>query len=76
VTIFTSDSLAQLLRPCGFADLMFYETGPIPLRVRGRLNVALWHVTKLLANAVRRIETGKSQRIWTENFICLAYRPG
>jgi len=76
MTIFTSDSLAQLLRPCGFADLSFYETGPIPLRVTGRLNVALWQVTKLLANAVRQIETGKSQRIWTENFICLAHRPG
>ena len=75
LTIFTPDSLAQLLRPCGFDALTFYETGPIPLRVRGKLNVALWHALKAVANAIRTVETGKRQSIWTENFICLARRP-
>ena len=75
VTIFSPQSLAQLLRSAGFSDLAFYETGPIPLRLRGRLDVALWSAIKLLANAVRSIETGKRQAIWTENFICLARKP-
>jgi hypothetical protein len=52
-----------------------YEAGPIPIRLRGKLDVALWSAVKLAANAVRRIETGKRQSIWTENFICLARKP-
>jgi SAM-dependent methyltransferase len=75
LTIFTPESLGQLLRPCGFEHLRFYETGPIPLRVRGKVNVAVWSALKLAANAIRSVETGKRQAIWTENFICLAFRP-
>ncbi len=74
LTIFTPESLAQLLRPCGFASFEFYETGPIPIRLRGKLNVALWSLIKVAANTVRAVETGKRQAIWTENLICLARR--
>jgi SAM-dependent methyltransferase len=74
LTIFTPDSLMQLLRPAGFAQFAFYETGPVPLRLRGKANVAAWWLVKRVANAVRYIETGKRQAIWTENFICLARR--
>jgi SAM-dependent methyltransferase len=74
-TVFTPESLGQLLWPVGFTSLRFYETGPVPLRLRGRLNVALWSAIKLAANTVRYIETGKRQAIWTENFICLAFKP-
>ena len=75
VTIFTPESLAQLLRPVGFQDLAFFETGPVPIRVRGKLDVALWSAIKALANMVREIETGKRQAIWTENFICRGFKP-
>jgi 2-polyprenyl-3-methyl-5-hydroxy-6-metoxy-1,4-benzoquinol methylase len=74
-TIFTPDSLAQLLRSVGFINFTFCETGPIPLRLRGKVDVALWSAIKALANAVRHVETGKRQAIWTENFICRAFRP-
>ena len=74
MTIFTPQTLAQLLRPCGFQDLRFFETGPIPLRLRGRLDVLLWRLVKSVANFVRYVETGKRQAIWTENFICLSTR--
>jgi len=74
MTIFTPESLAQLLRPVGFADFGFYETGPIPIRVRGKIDVALWAGLKAVANAVRSVETGKRQAIWTENVICRAFR--
>ena len=76
VTIFTPQSLAQLLRPAGFVDLAFYETGPVPIRLRGKLDLALWSGIKALANLVRRIETGKRQSIWTETFLCRAFKPG
>jgi 2-polyprenyl-3-methyl-5-hydroxy-6-metoxy-1,4-benzoquinol methylase len=75
LTIFTPESLAQLLVPCGFADLRCYETGPIPLRLRGKLDVIAWQLIKYAANAIRSIEAGKRQTIWTENFICLARKP-
>jgi SAM-dependent methyltransferase len=74
-TIFTPDSIGQLLRSAGFERLSFYETGPIPLRLRGKLDVALWSAIKTVANTVRHIETGKRQAIWTENFICRALKP-
>jgi 2-polyprenyl-3-methyl-5-hydroxy-6-metoxy-1,4-benzoquinol methylase len=73
LTIFTPQSLGQLLRPVGFSELTFYETGPVPIRLRGKLDLAAWLAIKACLNAVRRIETGKRQAIWTENFICRAF---
>jgi SAM-dependent methyltransferase len=73
MTIFTPHTLAQLLRPAGFGAFTFYETGPIPVRLRGKLDVALWGVIKAVASTVRYVETGKRQAIWTENFICRAF---
>ncbi|MBV9581755.1 MAG: class I SAM-dependent methyltransferase, partial [Chloroflexi bacterium] len=60
-TIFTPESLAQLLRSVGFGNLACYETGPVPFRIRGRLDVALWTAVKVVANSVRHVETGKRQ---------------
>jgi SAM-dependent methyltransferase len=74
MTIFTPQTLSQLLRPAGFADLRFYETGPVPIRLRGKVDVALWATIKALANAIRHLETGKQQAIWTENFLALAFK--
>jgi SAM-dependent methyltransferase len=75
LTVLTPESLGQLLRPFGFVDLRFYETGPVPIRLRGKVDLALWQLIKLLANTVRQIESGKRQAIWTENMICLARKP-
>ena len=74
MTIFTPQTLGQLLRPAGFADLRFYETGPVPIGLRGKVDVALWATIKALANAIRHLETGKQQTIWTENFLALAFK--
>jgi SAM-dependent methyltransferase len=76
LTIFTPESLGQLLRGAGFDHLTFYETGPIPIRLRGKVDTLLWAGIKRVANAIREIETGKRQAIWTENFICRAFKPG
>jgi SAM-dependent methyltransferase len=75
MTIFTPQSLGQLLRPTGFTNLAFDETGPVPIRLRGRLDTALWKTITAIASTVRHIETGKHQTIWTENFLCLAFKP-
>ena len=45
------------------------------MRLRGRLDVLLWAAVKQVANAVRYVETGKRQAIWTENLICCAVKP-
>ena len=75
LTIFTPNSLRQLLQRAGFDDFRFYETGPIPKGPIGLARTVLWKGLRGLANAVRRIETGKSQSIWTENMICVCQRP-
>lgn len=69
-TILTPDSLKQILRFVEFEAIEFRETGPVPSSIKGKVRVALWKIIKLLANAVRQIEAGKPQEIWTENVIC------
>ena len=66
LTIFTPASIMQLLKLVGFDNFHFTEADLIR-RTRGKL---LWQLVKFVANSVRRIESGKSQTIWTENMIC------
>lgn len=75
LTIFTPNSLQQLLRRTGFRDFRFYETGPVPVGARGVVRTGLWRAIRTVAAAVHRIETGKSQTIWTENMISYCERP-
>lgn len=70
LTVFTPESLKQLLILAGFDDFRFQETGPVGKNLYGKVRLMLWKVIKKLANGIRRIETGKSQDIWTENLIC------
>ena len=70
LTIFTPGSLQQLLRLFGFEHFQFDETGPVPGNLQGKLRGAAWRAVKFVLNLVRKVETGKSQTIWTENMIC------
>jgi 2-polyprenyl-3-methyl-5-hydroxy-6-metoxy-1,4-benzoquinol methylase len=70
MTVLVPGSLAQLLTVGGFRDFTFSETGPVAKDLRGRFRVVGWLVIRMIASLVRRIETGKKQKIWTENFIC------
>lgn len=70
LTIFTPSSLQQLLKEVGFNYFSFYETGPVPKNILGRVRLLMWIFIKSISNTVRRIEAGKSQTIWTENMIC------
>lgn len=72
MTILTPSSLRQALHIVGFGDIRVEETGPVPEGMKGRVRALLWTAVKLAANLIRMIETGKTQRIWTENFICIA----
>jgi SAM-dependent methyltransferase len=74
LTVFTPSSLEQLLRVEGFGAFQFFETGPVAKSLRGVVRVALWRVVRGVATAVKLIETGGRQAIWTENLICFCRR--
>lgn len=75
-TILTPQSLPQLLRPYGFTQFEFWEVGPTPTYPFGVLRVAGWELIKALANVARLVEQGKSQRLWTENMLCMCTKEG
>jgi 2-polyprenyl-3-methyl-5-hydroxy-6-metoxy-1,4-benzoquinol methylase len=74
LTIFTPDSLAQLLRLFGFEAIACHETGPVPKSAIGVARVVLWQLIRGAATIVRKVETGRTQRIWTENLLCTCRR--
>lgn len=75
LTIFSEGSLSQLLRLMGFEKIEFYETGPAPKDLKGRVRGLLWRIVKLAANSARVIESGETQRLWTKNLICCCRKP-
>lgn len=72
MTIFTPGSLDQALRLAGFEDIRFKEATFHRRGIRGWLRGAAWDVVRVCANAVRRVQTGKTQAIWSENLLCFA----
>ena len=72
LTILTPESLEHLLRRSGFGRCEFFETGPVPKNFAGVVRSVLWSIVRAIAIALRVIETGRSQKIWTENMICKA----
>ena len=74
MTVLTPGSMEQLLQATGFGDARFAECSPLTKGISGILRSAMWKLIKTGANAIRRIETGKYQNIWTENFITAAYK--
>jgi len=68
-TVFTQSSLSQLLQQFNFSDIEFYEFPPIPMGFRSRVRGEMWKLMKLIANFCRKVETGHTQKIWTENFV-------
>lgn len=71
-TILTPGSLGQLLRATGFERIRSFECAPIPSGISGFVRSIAWKIIRAAANAIRLIESRKSQTIWTENFICVA----
>lgn len=74
VTIFDPGSLQQWLELCGFERCSFRETGPVAKSASGALRWGIWQVVRLAANALRAVEAGKRQAIWTENMIACCFR--
>jgi SAM-dependent methyltransferase len=75
MAIYNESSLRQLLALTGFANVTFYETGPIPKNLTGLVRSGIWNTARAIANLVRMAESGGGQAIWTQNVLCLAFRP-
>jgi len=76
LTIFTANSLGQILRRTGFREAAFFETGPVSKNLAGCVRLLVWRVARFIAGVVRFAECGSRQRIWTQNVICRAVRAG
>jgi 2-polyprenyl-3-methyl-5-hydroxy-6-metoxy-1,4-benzoquinol methylase len=73
-TIFTPTSMIQALSYAGFIDWAFYETGPTKKNLKGIIRSIGWYITKMLINSIFLIESGRSEKILTQDFICTARR--
>lgn len=71
ITIFSEDSLRQLLRLYGFCEIRFYETAPVPYGLDGKIRSASWKLVKHIIRLVRQIEAKNLSKLWTENLICV-----
>ncbi len=74
MTILSAGSSEQLLRACGFDNISFADTAPVPTGIKGVLRAIAWKFITRKASLIRRIETGKRHKIWTENFISRAQK--
>jgi cyclopropane fatty-acyl-phospholipid synthase-like methyltransferase len=72
MTIFNPSSMEQLLRVTGFSEIHFSESAPLASGLKGIARSIAWKMIRLVLNIVRKIESGKTQKVWTENFICSA----
>lgn len=72
LTIFNPNSLLQILKSTGFDKVQFYETGPTSKNFIGVIRLAFWHLIKIVVKSIRIIETGRTEQIITQDFICLA----
>jgi cyclopropane fatty-acyl-phospholipid synthase-like methyltransferase len=73
-TILSPGSMSQLLGAVGFHDVKYSECAPLSLGLKGMLRSVAWKTIRAGANAIRKIESNKTQSVWTENFICSARR--
>lgn len=74
MTILSAGSSEQLLKATGFDRIRVTGTPPVPSGLKGMLRGIAWKMISGWASFVRRIETGKRHRIWTENFVCRAQK--
>lgn len=72
MNILTPQSLRQILRFIGFEIVSMKESVFSSRGLKRKMRYMLWNLLKIGLNMIRRISSGKSQDIWTENFICIA----
>ncbi len=73
-TIFNKNSLSQLLNFSGFNYHLFFENHPINKTMMGVIRNVLWKVVRVLLNFVKLIESGQTQKLWTRELYCVAWK--
>jgi len=73
-TIFNPSSMEQLLKLTGFRDVRFTGSEPLSSGLVGILRSLIWKCVTFSMNVIRKVESGKTQAIWTENFVTSAKR--
>lgn len=71
-TILTQNSLSQLLKYFGFNNLIFFENSPIPKNFKGIFRTIFWNFIKVFVNFIKIVETGTTQKLWSQDFYCIA----
>ena len=71
MTILTPQSLSQILKFVGF-EIVSMKESISHARGLKKMRYIFWDLSKIGLNIMRRVSSGKSQNIWTENFICIA----
>lgn len=62
--VFTSQSVAQLLRVCNFSNLKIYGFGPVIYDFRSGIRTILWNILKMGLKFCFIIERGTGRSIW------------
>jgi 2-polyprenyl-3-methyl-5-hydroxy-6-metoxy-1,4-benzoquinol methylase len=71
MTIFSDESLFQILKLFDFDNIEFWEPRPAGYNIKTIIRITLWKLIRIIANSVRMIESSKKEKIWTQNLICL-----
>lgn len=72
LTVFNPNSIGQILRLIGFTDIKCFETGPTTKNMLGTIRLILWKLIRLIFMSLRIIETGGTEKILTQDFICIS----
>jgi 2-polyprenyl-3-methyl-5-hydroxy-6-metoxy-1,4-benzoquinol methylase len=73
-TAYTSQSIAQVLRVCGFERIETFEDRPIVHGVKSLVRHWLWRLLTLRERLLLLAETGSSNAILSQNMIVVAHR--
>jgi SAM-dependent methyltransferase len=73
---FTRNSLTQLLRSCGFAQVECYEDRPVIHGPLSAMRAVLWRLFRALVSCLTLVETGASNRraILSQNLLAVALK--
>jgi SAM-dependent methyltransferase len=72
---FTTESLTQLTRSTGFADVRFFEDAPVAHGLKSALRRLLWKAAvRPFFNLCHVVETGGGQAILTQNLLAVAVK--
>jgi 2-polyprenyl-3-methyl-5-hydroxy-6-metoxy-1,4-benzoquinol methylase len=71
LTILNENSIKQLCAITGFNDVVLIENSPIAKNLVGFIRLFFWKCIRMGLNFIKLIETGATQKIWSQDLICI-----